>query len=249
MLMNPYVAEFIGTAIILLLGAGVNANVNLKNTLAEEEKSPWILITSAWGFAVFVAVFVTGESSGGHLNPAVTFGLAIAGKFSWSIVPFYIISQVLGAMFGSWLAYLTYIDHYRATNDEEAVRSTFCTGPAIRNIKNNLFSEAIGTFMLVFAALFIVGPNIEISGTEVQNFGIGSIDALPIGIVVWVIGIALGGTTGYAINPARDFGPRLIYQMLPRKNKNADWSYSWVPVFGPISGGAIAGLIYIVLLM
>jgi len=248
MIIHPYIAEFIGTAIILLLGAGVNANVSLKKTLAEAE-SPWVLITSAWGFAVFVAVFVTAQSSGAHLNPAVTLGLAVAGKFSWSLLPYYFIAQVLGAMFGSWLAYLTYIDHYRQTTDENTVRGTFCTGPAIRNIKNNLFSEGLGTFMLVFGALFIVGPNIEISGTEVQNFGLGALDALPIGIVVWVIGIALGGTTGYAINPARDFGPRLMYQMLPRKNKNADWSYSWVPIIGPLTGGTIAGLAYTLLVL
>jgi glycerol uptake facilitator protein len=248
MIMNPYIAEFIGTAIILLFGVGVNANLSLKKTLVED-KSPWVLISSAWGFAVFVAVFVTAQSSGAHLNPAVTLGLAVAGKFSWSLVPYYFISQILGAMFGGWLAYLTYIDHYRLAEDENTVRGTFCTGPAIRNIKNNLFSEGIGTFMLVFGALFIVGPNIEISGTEVQNFGLGALDALPIGIVVWVIGIALGGTTGYAINPARDFGPRLMYQLLPRKNKNADWSYSWVPVIGPLLGGAIAGFTYILIVV
>ena len=244
--MHPYIAEFIGTAIILLLGAGVNANVSLKKTLAEAE-SPWVLITSAWGFAVFVAVFVTAQSSGAHLNPAVTLGLAVAGKFSWSLLPYYFIAQVLGAMFGSWLAYLTYIDHYRQTTDENTVRGTFCTGPAIRNIKNNLFSEGLGTFMLVFGALFIVGPNIEISGTEVQNFGLGALDALPIGIVVWVIGIALGGTTGYAINPARDLGPRITYQLIPRKNKISDWAYSWVPILGPLCGGVLAGLLFVYL--
>lgn len=243
MIMHPFIAEFIGTTILLLLGAGVVANVNLKKTIAESQ-NPWILITSAWGFAVFVGVFISAQSSGAHLNPAVTIGLAIAGKFSWSLVPMYFGAQLLGAMLGSWLAYLTYIDHYKATKDEDAVRSTFCTGPAIRNIKNNLFSEGIGTFLLVFGALFIVSPNIEIVGTEVENFGLGALDALPIGIVVWVIGIALGGTTGYAINPARDFGPRLVYQMLPRKNKNADWSYAWVPIVGPFIGGSIAGLLY-----
>ena len=243
MIMHPFIAEFIGTTILLLLGAGVVANVNLKKTIASAQ-SPWILITSAWGFAVFVGVFISAQSSGAHLNPAVTVGLAMAGKFSWSLVPMYFSAQLLGAMLGSWLAYLTYIDHYKATKDEDVVRSTFCTGPAIRNIKNNLFSEGIGTFLLVFGALFIVSPNIEIAGTEVENFGLGALDALPIGIVVWVIGIALGGTTGYAINPARDFGPRLIYQMLPRKNKNADWSYAWVPIVGPFIGGSIAGLLY-----
>ena len=243
MILNPLLAEFIGTAILLLLGAGVVANINLKKTIASGQ-TPWVLITSAWVFAVFVGVYVSAASSGAHLNPAVTLGLATAGKFSWSLVPGYFIAQLLGAMCGSWLAYLTYIDHYRATTDESAVRSTFCTGPAIRNIKNNLFSEAIGTFMLVFGALFIVSPNISIVGTEVQNFGLGALDALPVGILVWVIGISLGGTTGYAINPARDFGPRLVYQLLPRKNKDADWGYSWVPILGPFIGGSLAGLVY-----
>jgi len=244
MILHPFLAEYIGTAILLLLGAGVVANINLKNTIAEGQ-TPWVLITSAWGFAVFVAVYISSQSSGAHLNPAVTLGLYAAGKFSLSLVPGYLIAQLLGAMTGSWLAYLTYLDHYKMTTDENAVRSTFCTGPAIRNLKNNFFSEAIGTFMLVFGALFIVGPNIDIAGTEVQNFGIGSLDALPVGILVWVIGIALGGTTGYAINPARDLGPRIVYQLLPRKNKNADWGYAWVPVLGPVCGGIIAGLLYV----
>ncbi len=246
MILHPYLAEFIGTSILILLGAGVVANINLKKTIASEQ-TPWVLITSAWGFAVFVGVYVSAESSGAHLNPAVTLGLVMAGKFSWSLVPGYFLAQILGAMFGSWLAYLTYIEHYRATTDEGAVKSTFCTGPAIRNLKNNLFSEAIGTFMLVFGALFIVSPKISIVGTEVENFGLGALDALPVGILVWVIGISLGGTTGYAINPARDFGPRLVYQLIPRKNKDADWGYSWIPIVGPFIGGGLAGLIYSIL--
>ena len=245
--MHPYLAEFIGTSILLLLGAGVVANVSLKKTNAENQDS-WILITSAWGFAVFVAVFISTQYSGAHLNPAVTIGLAVAKKFSWSLVPQYLIAQLTGAMFGSWLAYLTYIDHYRETKDEDAVRSTFCTGPAIKNYKNNLFSEIIGTFVLVFGVLFIVGPNINIDGYNIENFGLGSIDALPVGILVWVIGLALGGTTGYAINPARDLGPRIVHQLIPRKNKKTEWSYSWVPVIGPSIGGIIAGLIYIIII-
>jgi len=243
MILNPFLAEFIGTAILLLFGTGVVANVNLNKTIAEKQ-TPWVLITAAWGFAVFVGVFITSQSSGAHLNPAVTLGLAVAKKFSWSLVPGYFVSQLAGAMFGSWLAYITYIDHYRFTDDETTVRGTFCTGPAIKNIKNNLFSEAIGTFILVFGALFIVEPNIKINGTEVENFGLGALEALPIGILVWLIGMALGGTTGYAINPARDFGPRMIYQLIPRKNKNAEWNYSWVPILGPFLGGATAGIIY-----
>ena len=242
-MMTPFIAEFMGTAILLLLGAGVVANVNLKNTIAEGQTS-WVLITSAWGFAVFVGAYATGQFSGGHLNPAVTVGLAVIGKFSWSLVPTYVFAQLLGAMFGSWVSYIFYIDHYRATTDEAAVRSTFCTGPAIRNYKNNFFSEFLGTFMLVFGVFFIVSPNIEIEGIQMQNFGIGSLDALPVAILVWVIGMSLGGTTGYAINPTRDLGPRLVYQMLPRKNKNADWSYAWIPVIAPLTGAVVAGLLY-----
>ena len=222
----------------------LSAIVEFARVPRRPKQTPWVLITAAWGFAVFVSVFITSQSSGAHLNPAVTLGLAIAGKFSWSLVPGYFMAQLIGGMLGSWLAYITYIDHYRLTKNESTVRGTFCTGPAIKNIKNNFFSEAIGTFMLVFGALFIVSPNIKINGTEVENFGLGALDALPIGILVWLIGMALGGTTGYAINPARDFGPRIVYQLIPRKNKNAEWNYSWVPVFGPFFGGAIAGIIY-----
>ena len=238
--MSNLFGEFLGTAILLLLGVGVNANTSLKNTIGNKDSS-WVLVTMSWGLSVFIAVFITAKYSGAHLNPAVTLGLAVTGKFSWSLVSGYIIAQLLGAILGSWLAYLTYIDHYRVTKDEETVRGSFCTGPAIRNYKNNFFSELIGTFILVFAIFFIAKPMLEIEG-EVVNFGIGALDALPVGIVVWVIGMALGGTTGFAINPARDFGPRLMYSLLPRKNKKPDWSYSWIPVLGPISGGVLAGL-------
>ena len=243
MIIDPYLAEFIGTFFLLLLGNGVVANVNLKNTIAEGQ-TPWVLITTAWGFAVFVGVFITGQFSGAHLNPAVTIGLAVANKFSWLLVPGYVIAQVLGAMAGSWICYLIYIDHYRLTKEEGVVRSTFCTGSVIRNSKNNFFSEFVGTFVLLFGVLFIAIPNIEIEGMVVENFGLGALEALPVAILVWVIGMALGGTTGYAINPARDFGPRLVYQLLPRKNKDAEWSYAWIPVFGPFAGGAFAGLVY-----
>ena len=240
--MDSFLAEFIGTTILMLLGVGVNANTSLKDTIGSEN-SNWVLVSMAWGLSVFVAVFITGQFSGAHLNPAVTIGLATIGKFSWSLVPTYIFIQLLGAIFGSWLAYLFYIDHYRATDNEDTVRGSFCTGPAIKNYKNNFFSEAVATFILVFGIFYIVEPNLEIQG-EVVNFGLGALAALPVGILVWVIGMTLGGTTGFAINPARDFGPRLVYSLLPRKNKNADWSYSWIPVFGPFSGAIIAGLLY-----
>ena len=240
--MDSFLAEFIGTTILMLLGIGVNANTSLKNTIGGEN-SNWVLVSMGWGLSVFVAVFITGQFSGAHLNPAVTIGLATIGKFSWSLVPTYIFIQLLGAIFGSWLAYVVYIDHYRLTDNEDTVRGSFCTGPAIKNYKNNFFSETIATFILVFGIFYIVEPNLEIQG-EVVNFGLGALDALPVGILVWVIGMTLGGTTGFAINPARDFGPRLVYSLLPRKNKNADWPYSWVPVFGPFSGAILAGLLY-----
>ena len=243
--MSSLLAEFLGTTILLLLGIGVNANTSLKNTIGNKD-SNWVLVTMAWGLSVFIAVFITAKYSGAHLNPAVTIGLAVTGKFSWSLVAGYITAQFLGAIFGSWLAYITYIDHYRQTKEEETVRGSFCTGPAIRNYKNNFFSELIGTFILVFAVFYIAKPILEIEG-EVINFGLGALDALPIGIVVWVIGMTLGGTTGFAINPARDFGPRLMYSLLPRKNKKPDWSYSWIPVFGPITGAILAGILFNIL--
>ena len=242
-MITPYLAEFVGTAILLQLGSGIVANVSLSKTKGYDQ-TPLITITTAWGFAVFVAAFITGQFSGAHLNPAVTIGLVIAGKFSSELMIGYIIAQVLGAMLGSWLTYLFYIDHYRSTNDESKVMGSFCTSPAIRNLKNNFFSEFLATFILIFGILYIVKPNILIEGMN-ANFGIGSLDALPVGILVWVIGLSLGGTTGYAINPARDLGPRIVYQLIPRKNKISDLAYSWVPVIGPSFGAVAAGLLYL----
>ena len=247
MITNPYIAEFIGTAILLFLGNGIVANVSLNKTKASKQMTPWILITTAWGLAVFTAAFITGQFSGAHLNPAVTLGLAFAGKFSTELICGYIISQLLGGIFGSWLVYIIYIDHYRDTTDESSVMGTFCTSPAIRNYKNNFFSELMGTFILVFGVLYMAKPNIIIEGASVENFGIGALEALPVGLLVWVIGLSLGGTTGYAINPARDLGPRITYQLLPRKNKISDWAYSWVPVLGPLCGGALAGILFVYL--
>ena len=244
-MINAYIAEFIGTAILLLLGQGIVANVNLSKTKGYEE-TPLISITTAWGFAVFVAAYITGQFSGAHLNPAVTIGLLFAGKFSSELVFGYILSQLFGAMLGSGLAYFFYIDHYKATSDEAKVMGSFCTSPAIRNYKNNFFSEFLATFILIFGILYIVEPNIIVEGFNV-NYGIGSLSALPVGILVWVIGLSLGGTTGYAINPARDLGPRIVYQLIPRKNKISDWEYSWIPVFGPSLGSVAAGLLYIYL--
>jgi glycerol uptake facilitator protein len=242
-MISPYIAEFIGTAILLLLGSGIVANVSLSKTKGFDQ-TPLITITTAWGFAVFVAAYITGQFSGAHLNPAVTIGLVVAGKFSSELMIGYIIAQVLGAMLGSWLTYLFYIDHYRSTTDENKVMGSFCTSPAIRNFKNNFFSEFLATFILIFGILYIVEPNIIVEGLD-ASFGIGSLGALPVGILVWVIGLSLGGTTGYAINPARDLGPRIIYQLIPRKNKISDWAYSWIPIFGPSLGALAAGLLYL----
>ena len=193
-MISPYIAEFVGTAILLLLGSGIVANVSLSKTKGFDQ-TPLITITTAWGFAVFVAAYVTGQFSGAHLNPAVTIGLLVAGKFSSELAVGYIIAQLLGAMFGSWLTYVFYIDHYRATKNETAVMGSFCTSPAIRNLKNNFFSEFLATFMLIFGILYIIEPNIIVEGLD-ANFGIGSLGALPVGILVWVIGLSLGGTTG-----------------------------------------------------
>ncbi len=244
-MISPYIAEFIGTAILLLLGNGIVSNVSLSKTKFTNQ-TPLITITTAWGFAVFVAAFITGQFSGAHLNPAVTIGLMVAGKFSSDLVLGYIMAQLFGAMFGSFLVYVYYLDHFKETKDENAVMGSFCTSPAIRNNPSNLFSEFLATFILIFGILYIVKPNIIIEGME-ANFGIGALDALPVGILVWVIGLGLGGTTGFAINPARDLGPRIIYQLIPRKNKISDWAYSWIPVVGPSLGALAAGLLYLYL--
>ncbi|MCY4161035.1 MAG: aquaporin family protein [Flavobacteriaceae bacterium] len=242
--MHPLIGELVGTFFLLLLGTGVVANVLLNKTKASSQ-TQWLIITCAWGLAVFVGVYISAPSSGAHINPAITLALAIAGKFSWSLVPGYLLSQLLGAMAGSWVAYLVYIEHYRITDNENIVRGSFCTAPAIRHKVNNLFSELVGTFVLVIGVLFIAGPSMTISDAQVTNFGLGSLDALPVALLVWVIGMALGGTTGYAINPARDFGPRLVYQLIPRKNKSADWNYSWIPILGPLLGGLVGALTYL----
>lgn len=241
--MNPFIAEFIGTCILMVLGAGVVANVSLKNTAGEKDPK-WILITIAWGFAVFVGVFISGEFSGAHLNPAVSVGLAMVKKFDWGLVPMYVFAQTLGAMFGSWLNYQLYYDHFQATSDENTIRGCFCTAPMIKNTPRNLFSEIYGTFFLVFAIFFIAKPSLQIEGVDQIQYGIGALDALPVGILVWVIGMSLGGTTGYAINPARDFGPRLVYAIIRRKQNNANWSYAWIPVVGPLVGGVLAGIVF-----
>ncbi|MEX0600568.1 MAG: MIP/aquaporin family protein [Rhodothermales bacterium] len=232
-IMPPFLAEFVGTAILLLLGDGVVANVLLKGT--KGENSGWIVITMGWGMAVFVAVFCVAAFSGAHINAAVTIGLAAAGKFSWAAVPSYLTAQFLGGAFGAFLVWLHYRPHFVVTENTDLKLAVFCTGPAIRDTPANFISEAIGTFVLVFAVLYLAAPEV----------GLGALDALPVGLVVLVIGLSLGGTTGYAINPARDLGPRIMHAVLPMGAKrDSDWSYSWIPVVAPVVGGALAALAF-----
>lgn len=242
--MNIYIAEFIGTALLLTTGSGVVANVVLKQTKGSD--SGWMVITTAWALSVFIAVVVAGPYSGAHINPAVSVGLAIAGLFSWKLVPGYIIAQVLGAGLGSSIAWLMYKDHFDVTEDKSLKFAPFATKPAIRNYSSNFFSELVGTFILIFVILYSTGANLE----DPQNtpIGLGALGALPVALLVWVIGLSLGGTTGYAINPARDLGPRLAHQFLPIKDKgSSDWAYSWVPILGPLLGAVLAAGLYLVL--
>ena len=244
--MIEYLAEFIGTMILILFGNGVVANVLLKNT--KGESSGWIVITAGWAMGVFVAVLAIGDISGGHINPAVTLGLAVAGLFEWSKVVPFIISQILGAMAGGYLVYLFYFNHFKATENPDYKMSCFCTIPNIRNYWNNFLSETIGTFILIFAVLSIHLPSLRIEGINEAKVGLGSLEALPVALLVFGIGVSLGGTTGYAINPARDLGPRLVHSFLSFKNKrDSDWSYSWIPVLGPCAGAILAaGLYYLI---
>lgn len=241
--MLEYLAEFIGTFILILLGNGVVANVVLKQT--KGENGGWILITAGWGMAVFIAVFTIGPISGAHINPAVTIGLAISGLFPWSQVLPFIIAQVLGAMAGAYLVYLFYYEHFQITDNPDAKKACFCTAPNIRNYRNNFLSEMVGTFVLIFAVLFVNLPSVEIEGIDNVKVGLGSLEALPVALVVFAIGMSLGGTTGYAINPARDLGPRIIHALIPMRGKrDSDWSYAWIPIAGPIAGAILAAMLY-----
>lgn len=239
--MSPFIAEFLGTMLLILLGDGVVANVLLKDT--KGNNSGWIVITTAWGLAVFVGVTVAGPYSGAHLNPAVTIGLAIAGKFAWASVAPYIVAQMLGAFTGAFLVWLMYYDHLQRTNDPGSVLAVFCTGPAVRNYVSNIASEIIGAFVLIFVVFYITSGQIIPTKTPI---GLGSVGALPVAFLVWAIGLSLGGTTGYAINPARDLGPRIMHAILPIKSKgSSDWAYAWIPVLGPIIGAIIAALVFL----
>jgi glycerol uptake facilitator protein len=239
---NVVIAEIFGTGLLILLGDGVVAGVLLAKS--KSNSSGWIVITAAWAFAVFVGVVVAGPISGAHLNPAVTVGLAVNGSIGWDQVPEYLIGEFIGAFIGAILVTIHYWDHFKATEDQGLKLAVFCTAPNIRNYGLNFVSEVIGTFVLVFVILTF-GTNGSSDGVTIAKGGMAALGALPVAILVWSIGMSLGGTTGYAINPARDLGPRIIHAILPVPGKGgSDWEYSWVPVVGPLVGGVLAALVY-----
>lgn len=241
--MSAITAEIIGTFLLILLGGGVTANVLLKDT--KGHNSGWIVITTGWGLAVYVAVVVAGPYSGAHINPAVTVGLAAAGKFPWADTGLYIAAQFLGAFLGAFAVWVVYRDHFNRTELPGMQLGVFSTAPAIRNTWSNLFSEVLGTFVLVFTVLYFTDATLVEDGTII---GLGSLGALPVAFLVWSIGLSLGGTTGYAINPARDLGPRILHALVPIKNKGSgDWGYSWIPVVGPVIGGLLAAYLFLAL--
>ena len=231
--MSIFLSEFLGTAILIAFGNGVVANVVLNKT--KGHNSGWIVISFGWAIAVFVGVYVAAKSSGAHLNPAVTIAFAYLKKISWDLVPQYLSGQLLGAMAGSVIVWLTYLQHYKATENAESILATFATTPAIKSSGHNFLTEFLGTFVFVLSVLFIASP----------FNSLGSLDALPVALVVLGIGLSFGGPTGYAINPVRDLGPRIIHQLLPLSHKGSSgWKYSLVPIFGPLSGGLLAAIIF-----
>lgn len=239
--MNPLLAELIGTAILIVFGAGVVANVVLSKT--KGGNSGWIVITWGWAIGVFVGVFCSQDYSGAHINPAVTLGLAIGGKFPWASVPGYMAAQIAGAFLGASIVGAFYYQHFKATDDLDGKLAVFCTAPNIRAVPQAFFCEVVATVFLVFPVFLISSPVLRLSGAVAQEvpIGLGSIGALPVALLVLGLGLSLGGTTGYAINPARDLGPRIAHAVLPLGLKrDADWRYAWVPVVGPLVGGALA---------
>lgn len=241
--MTPVLAEFIGTTFLILLGNGVVANVVLKGT--KGNNSGWIVITTGWALAVYVGVVFAAPYSGAHLNPAVTIGLALSGQFAWNRVAGFILAQVGGAMLGSLLVWLMYKDHFDNTEDVSLKLIVFSTKPAIKNPVMNVLSEAIGTFVLMFIIFYFTNAEIVKDKTPI---GLGSLGAIPVAFLVWAIGLSLGGTTGYAISPSRDLGPRIMHSILPIKGKgSSDWGYAWVPIVGPIIGTALAAGLYLLI--
>lgn len=243
--MSAYIAEFFGTALLILFGNGVVANVVLAKT--KGHNSGWIVISAGWGLAVFIGAFCANKYSGAHLNPAVTLAAVMTGKLESNMALGYLVAQLLGAMLGSLLVFVFYREHFLATNDQDAKLACFCTSPNIRNLGQSLVCEAIGTFALILPILLIVSPSLVpvAADAPTSKLGLGTLELLPVGLLVFGIGLSLGGTTGYAINPVRDFGPRLMHAILPIPGKrDSDWGYAWVPVFGPLLGAALAAIAY-----
>lgn len=231
--MSPFVAEITGTAILITLGAGVVANVLLSKT--KGNNSGLIVIAFGWAIGVFTGIYASAAHSGAHLNPAVTIGLAVEGSFSWDLVPVYILGQMIGAMLGATLAWLCYRQHFNETENPDLKLAVFSTGPAIRNTTDNFITELIGTFILMLGVLLLSKPDMKL----------GALDALPVALLVLGIGVSLGGPTGYAINPARDLGPRIMHTLLPIKNKrDSDWGYAWIPVIAPVTGAVLAAFVF-----
>jgi glycerol uptake facilitator protein len=231
--MTPFVAELVGTSVLIAFGTSVVANVLLDKT--KGNNAGLVVIALGWAVAVFVGVFISAEVSGAHLNPAVSVGLAIADKFPWSDVPSYVLAQFLGAFIGSTLTYLMYKDHFSETKDPSLKLAVFCNSPAINKPINNLITEVIATFIFMLAILFI----------QKGEMKLGSLDALPVALLVLGIGLSMGGPTGYAINPARDLGPRIMHALLPIPEKGENgWNYAAIPVFGPLLGAILAGLLF-----
>ena len=245
--MDSVFAEAIGTMLLVLLGDGVVANVLLARS--KGQNSGWIVITIGWGVAVAIAVYAVARTSGAHLNPAVTIGLATLGRFPWAEVPGYLAAQTVGAFMGAVLVWLAYLPHWAVTTDKDAKLGVFCTAPAIRSPGANVVTEIIGTAVLVFGILAIAG-NVQTGvdpDASVRYFNLvfsGGLQPLLVGILVLGIGVSLGGSTGYAINPARDFGPRLAHAVLPIPGKrDSDWGYAWIPIVGPIVGGIVGAIL------
>lgn len=227
-----YVGEFIGTLVLVLLGDGVVANTTLSKT--KGQGSGWIAIAIGWGLAVTLGVYTSGFLSPGHINPAVTIAFAVIGDFPWTSVPGYIIAQMAGAFVGAILVWLSYLNHWGATEDSATILGTFATAPEIRSVPANVISEVIGTAMLVVGVMAMT-PNDLSTG----------LSPIVVGIIVAAVGFSLGGPTGYAINPARDLGPRIAHQVLPIKNKgDSDWGYAWIPVVAPIIGGIVGAVLF-----
>lgn len=241
--MSEFMAELIGTTLLILLGNGVVANVVLKGT--KGHSGGWMAITTGWALAVYVGVVFATPYSGAHLNPAVTLGLAITGKFAWAKVGTFLLAQLIGSILGAVIVWVVYRDHFKATADANTEMAVFCTSPAIHNRMFNLLSEIVGTFVLVFVIFYFAPAEM---GADKTPIGLGSLGAIPVAFLVWAIGLSLGGTTGYAINPARDLGPRIAHAFLPLKEKcSSNWQYAWIPFTGPFIGAAIAAGLYLLL--